>query len=451
MVYLFPGIEEDGKTIAMLLFADLILTILSVALYRWSGLSFKRLGPLTIFFYTFVVYICAVFWIIEIYRFWGERIYYMELLIPEDPNYFWNNASTFLSLFVFCLGLYCSKQFVFRHYLPSNLRPRQGELSGFLLLGFCAALVVLALVIVLYTKFGIPLLSSVMEDLRLNMMRTGGYKYILVSYLYITPALLGAVIYMLIQYPALSRESGMRRLKIFMIFLMTLQLSSVLTGFRTYILIFGYVVLMGYSLNREWSYRSQFSVLLLSIVFLFGVTFLKYNADIELKGIGFTVLKLAHRLLFDGYYTRLYIQEFVRVYDYQWGYTYLLQLYSLLPGKQMTFQNVIGAFVGTDFALAPTLLGDLWVNFGPLSFFVLWCFGLVSGVWFRKLEIYLKRGGKRAIFVAPFYFGCGIFLIRTIEGGFGSFFVLIAVGLLSAMMSAGYEILPKKQRAIKQS
>jgi hypothetical protein len=430
----------------MLLFADLALIILAAVLFCRSGLTFKRLGPLTIFFYVYVIYICAVFLIIEIYRSWGEQIDYMEVLIPEDPNYIWNNVSTFLSLFLFCLGLYCSKQFVCRYPVRSNERPRKGELSGFLLMGFGAALAVLALVLVLYTQFGIPLLSSAMEDLRLNMMRAGGYKYVLVSYLYVTPALLGAAIYTLIQYPALSREPVMMRLKILMIFLMALQLSSALTGFRTYILVFGYVLLMAYSLNREWSYRSQFSVLAVGVAFLFGITFLKYNADIELKGIGFAVAKLAHRLLFDGYYTRLHIQEFVGVYDYQWGYTYLLQLYSLLPGKQMTFQNIIGAFIGTDFALAPTLLGDLWVNFGALSFLVLWGFGMVSGVWLRKMETYLKRGGKRAIFVAPFYFGCGIFLIRTIEGGFGAFFLLVAVGLLSAVLTAGYEILPKTER-----
>ncbi len=378
------------------------------------------------------------------YRISGMQIDYLEALIPEDPNYLWNNISTFLSLFLFCFGLYCSKPFARSHSVRSNEHPRKGELVGFLLMGFGAALVVLVLLLLLYTKFGIPLLSSAMEDLRLNMMRAGGYKYILISYLYVTPALLGAATYTLIQYPEFSREPVMKYLKIFMLFLMALQLSSVLAGFRTYILVFGYVLLMAYSIKREVSYRWQFLLLAAGVAFLFGITYLKYGADIESHGIGFAVAKLVHRLLFDGYYTRLYVQEFVGVYDYQWGYTYLLQLYSLLPGKQMTFQNIIGTFIGTDFALALTLLGDLWVNFGALSFLLLWGFGMVSGVWLRKMEIYLKCGGKRAIFVAPFYFGCGIFMIRTIEGGLGAFFLLVAVGLLSVMLTVGYEILPKK-------
>jgi hypothetical protein len=58
----------------MLLFADLALIILAAVLFCRSGLTFKRLGPLTIFFYVYVIYICAVFLIIEIYRSWGEQI-----------------------------------------------------------------------------------------------------------------------------------------------------------------------------------------------------------------------------------------------------------------------------------------------------------------------------------------------------------------------------------------
>lgn len=428
----------------MLLIIDLAVLILAAVTFCRSGLSFKKLGPLTIFFYLYVIYLCAVFLIIEMYRISGIQVNSLEALIPVDPNYLWNNISTFLSLFLFCFGLYCSKWFVRSYPVRSNEYLLKGELSGFLLMGFGAALVVMLLLLRLYTQFGIPLLSSAMEALRLDMMRAGGYKYILVSYLYVTPALLGAATYTMIQYPEFSREPKMKCLKLFILFLIVLQLSSVLAGFRTYVLVFGYVLLMAYSIRKVLSYRLQFLFIVAGVTFLFGITFLKYGMEIESKAIGFVGAKLAHRLFFDGYYTRLYVQEFVGVYGYQWGYTYLLQLYSLLPGKQMTFQNIIGAFIGTDFALAPTLLGDLWVNFGGLSFLFLWGFGMGSGVWLRKMETYLKYGGKRAIFIAPFYFGCGIFLIRTIEGGLGAFFLLIAVGLISVALLAGYEILPKK-------
>jgi hypothetical protein len=141
--------------------------------------------------------------------------------------------------------------------------------------------------------------------------------------------------------------------------------------------------------------------------------------------------------VFDGGYSIGIVDSIFNVdkHRFFYGETYLWNLYSLMPGKQMTFQNYLTYYV-TDgvqwkMALAPTLPAEIYANFGYAYPVVIFLFGAISKIILDYLRgNILSRGKDVFILSLIFYYLYSLFLIRTIEGGLGAYLIMLLGGVI---------------------
>jgi oligosaccharide repeat unit polymerase len=206
----------------------------------------------------------------------------------------------------------------------------------------------------------VPLLAENKEVARVEALSVGGNGYLLY---FMTAGMYALIIFSLLMY-AIPEKKNVNRLVVIGAFLLVGSL-LIGTGSRRYLLwLILYIALVRHYLIK------RISVSLVLVASIFGLLLVNLfemfrNPD------SLTTTDLVTTFFFRFV---LYVSNLEKVFStffemgrLMYGSTFLMDVATVLPGKQIDYQSWLKDLVGLDFegfGLPPTLMGDLYINFG---------------------------------------------------------------------------------------
>jgi len=417
----------------LLLAVDFFALISSIALIRLSGTRLVSLAPVTVFFYLYMVYTLFVHFLILFYTTGLLKFELLELLVIANENHFKSNLLSFGFLLLFSLGVFLSSVLFKLSDRASEayrspelpIMPLIKNLPLFSLLLAMVILMDLGMLALFFKSYGVPMFSDDVDNARYLMIEGGGFKYLFPVFMYTNP-FVAALLFSF----ALTGQKGKLYLYPLLLLSVAVQFLSSLVGFRTFIIVYFIILTSVYMLYKRPTVRKLVMLFFATILAITALTYLKYSSVASDEPL-VLLYKIFHRLIFDGYYSQGHIFTIFENQDYLYGLSYWWDLYSKLPGQQMSFQNFLSIELGdTEYfmALAPTLPGELFANFGWFALFFAFILGFATNLISFKLKKYLYSRGSFFSFIG--YVLMIMFLLRSIEVGIGGVYFLVIVVLI---------------------
>lgn len=325
------------------------------------------LGPIVLFFFKPEVYLAGM----------HEEVVYVIILGYLSIN----------------LGFLSARIVFGRNYIDgvSCLRSdwNRRKSSGLLLVGLCIFLVACFSGGAYFMRAGqIPIFAENKELARVAAMSVSGNGYLLYIFT------LGVMAPAFILVHCLSRK-GLRGL-FSPVFLTTSLLLAVLllfTGSRRYsVWLFVYVLGV-----FHYSYRPLPVWRLISVAFI-GLLFVNifemfrnpYSETTESLAVTFLYRFLVYGANLEKVFSIFFHQ------DAMLGSTFFMDVMTILPGRQIDYQSWLKELAGLDyegFGLPPTIMGDLYVNFGfPGIFIGCLLVGLALRLFYIRLVVHGRSG-----------------------------------------------------------
>jgi hypothetical protein len=400
-----------GLSIGALFFAALMLRI--------SGFRLLSIGPTTIFFWLFVVYIGIAQVILGLAL--GGLLPVSIVYLLGGSLWLAGDIITYCAAFLIAWGVGIAiGQFWLGGELIGSASTRIANYDS-AARGLSAYVIpVLALACALsglfaaafFLSFGVPIFSDNPEAARYSALETGAYGGILADK----------------SISASNSDSEKRWARLVLLFSIAIQLTSVLAGFRSFVFLYALVMLAVVSLRRQIPAVVIAASAAIGVGVLYFLTWWKLNLESDAALLA--LWQFARRAFLDSYFSLRVIFALFQGGDYLYGLTYLWDLAAKLPGQQLTFQGYLANnWQNTEFAiaLAPTLPGELFANFGwfGIGAGFLWGSLLSFGEGWARLR--MRPGMTCSIGTIGLYIGLFIFSTRSITVGFGGAIFHLAV------------------------
>lgn len=437
-----------------LLFIDLFILCAAFVFLKYSRTDFYSLNPVNIHLYIYFLYILTAQLLIVCYLLFLRDNKLLSLLVSYDSNNYWKiNLLVMLCFLSFIIGIWFTNNFILtlkkspkfkldRHSLMKTVGKLKINFSIISMLFLFLLLFDFALIALFFKIFGMSLLSADVDDARYRIAASGGLMYMFMVYVYTNPFMAAILLGRILE--------GNSKIYVKILFLLSilLQSSSVLTGFRTYTFFYVMILIAIYTAYRPAIFKKQIVYFSLSALMVITITFLKYR-DLVVNNPLIFFYKLFHRIVFDSSYALRTIFYIFDKENYLYGISYWWDLYSKLPGYQMTFQNYLSLkWGGTQYviAIAATLPGELYANFGWFSIFIYFLFGCFINLSYVCLKKRMTQ--KNHILLLLLYAEIFVFSLRTVTVGFGGvYFLLIVATTLFFFIYCVYLILRSIQNS----
>ncbi len=420
-----------GRYPQLLIFLDAFIFGISTFLIWRSKIKIIRMTPPSAFiiFYFFYVLFGQIFFALFLNGFGGQGNILSQLL-QYDKYLVDINILTFVFFLFFCAGIFFSTIIIKESTRTEGVEYNRIESPScsFIVHLFIVVLILdFLLLLVFIHKYGLIIATGNVDDARYYAIEHGGFQFILPIFAYTNPFIGGICFWKLIS----SDKSHVykRYKKVFMLSFI-LQSLSVITGFRNYLVVFILILLSIYGIKSSLKLSKILKIFSFSVLFVIFITFIKYGRQV-IESPQILIVKLLHRFVFDSAYSLKIIFHIFEKKNFLLGSSYIWDLVAKLPGKQMTFQNFLSQeWGGTAYfmALAPTLPGELYANFGYFSlligFFIGLLLNLLSMLLTRKI---LRQSGMFSVFT---YITLFVFSIRIVTVGIGGVYFLIIISFL---------------------
>jgi len=285
-------------------------------------------------------------------------------------------------------------------------------------------------------KTGLPIFIPNLEEVRIKVQQeVSGYVMFLMRL--ITPAF-----FFLLAYGLLYRKVKAVTLILYFLVGIFILLSlgnrhDIFTFIMVSVIIFNFA-------GKKVSLSRLFVVLLVGLIFLMSVGFyrlatLSHSTPekaflIKVAGTDTARMFVAYMILqFTVYPANFatYLETFPRVLPFEWGYSFVRAVSTIVPGHQELLDEYVKSSLKLDFlggGINPTLLGELYANFGYVGIVVMSVYGVVITFLFRKM---LET--RDGIFVVSYAYGISCLLLATIGGLFSYFLFFYYVVVMGFM------------------
>jgi hypothetical protein len=418
-------VSYAGLSIGAFFFAALVL--------RMSGFRLLFVGPTTIFFWLFVVYIGIAQIILG---------FALDGLLPGSIVFLlggslWlaGDIITYCAAFLtaWSVGI-ATGQFWLGGEIIGSAKAKDAGGDPVARGRFAHVMPVLVLASVLsgifaavfFLTFGVPIFSDNPEAARYSALESGAYGLLLPAFLFINPLVGGILAGKSIS--ASDSRSARRWSRFVLLFSIAIQLTSVLAGFRSFVFLYALVMLAVVSLHRQIPAFFIAASAAIGVAVLYFLTWWKLNLDADAAMLA--LWQFARRAFLDSYFSLRVIFALFQGGDHLYGLTYFWDLAAKLPGQQLTFQGYLANnWQNTEFAiaLAPTLPGELFANFGWFGIGVGFIWGSLLSFgegWARQR---MRPGMTGSIGTIGLYISLFIFSTRSLTVGFGGAIFHLAV------------------------
>lgn len=396
-------------------------------LVRNGGIKLNSLNPITIHIYLYIVYLLFSQLILSFFYNSNLGAGLFSSLIVHDKNFIGINFLMLIDFLFFCLGIFVYSKFhvskvryinsllPFDHFKSVNFKKFEA-----VNLIFASILVIDVLLFILFAqKFGLGLFDKNVDDVRYNALENGGIPYLFFIYMYTNP-IIGNLLYLKIY----SSKKSSNLTKILLFASLLLQISSLLTGFRTFLFVYVLIIGCSYSLINTVNKKQLLLVFFLGLGVTAGLTFYKYRD----QGLEYGIVNFLHRAVFESYNSMKIIFKVFDTNNYLIGKSYYWDILSILPGKQITFQNYLTLHTSYSgkwtMALEPSLCGELYANFGWSSYLLYFMFGYIStSLTALTKRLILLKGSNLINYIL--YFILFVFMLRSVSVGFGGVIIFV--------------------------
>lgn len=379
----------------------------------------KKASPSGMLIFLLFDFVFLHFWmLVDIFGYLSWHLY------PEV------NELTFYSDAFLAIGYACVNFMFRKQKLPVacvvNLRPYYMR-SYWVLFVLCAILV-----IYYFSVNGISLMADDVDLSRHEARKGQGYLNI-----FLTRGLPIAIAGLVALYATKHRSFLTAKIVFLILVGASVQL---LSSFRANIIFF--VLLIWFiqtNMFLSFNIRSLLKIGIAALVFFAFVTIIKYRSDFQSSlNVGLSVLwgYVEHRIVMEIPWVIEKQIDLVNVKGYQYGATYLMDLYSALPGPGdsygdylMAFANPSGAVTGLA-ALTPSMIGESYVNFGVLGVAVV---SAAVPFLFKALEI--RRSSVITVNELVFRTMMDLFVANAVMLGFGT---LLASRIIPMLVFVGF-------------
>lgn len=285
-------------------------------------------------------------------------------------------------------------------------------------------------------KTGLPIFIPNLEEVRIKVQQEVS-NYVIFLMRLITPAY-----FFLLTYGLLYRK--VKRVTLVFLFLAGISvLVSLANRHDIFTFLIGSVIIYNFA-GKKVSLSKLLATLFTGLVFLMSVSFyrlaiLSHTTPekaflMKVAGTNTARMFVAYMILqFTVYPTNFatYLETFPRVLPFEWGYSFVRAVSTILPGHQELLDEYVKSSLKLDFlggGINPTLLGELYANFGYAGIVVMGVYGVVITFLFRKM-----LESRDGIFVVSYAYGISCLLLATI-GGFFSYFLFFYYIVVMAFM-----------------
>lgn len=202
----------------------------------------------------------------------------------------------------------------------------------------------------------IPILSSNKENARVAALSVGGNGYFL--YL-MTIGMYGICLY------AIHVYYNRKKLLYLIIFLLGIGILMTGTGSRRYVLwmcLYVFIV-------RHYLYKN-ISIKIMSIYSTVGLLFVNifemYRNPESMTTVDLSTTFFYRFIIYISNLEKV-ITAFIKADTFEYGSTFVMDIITALPGKQIDYQSWLKEVTNLEFegfGIPPTLMGDLYINFG---------------------------------------------------------------------------------------
>ena len=180
--------------------------------------------------------------------------------------------------------------------------------------------------------------------------------------------------------------------------------------------------------------------------FLASSRYLIFSPLLNCRGVAFFDA-IVHRVVMEGHYSLSHIFEAMSRTDFFWGETYAWDLMAKLPGEQVGLQGWLFLQNNADAyyikALTPTLVGELFVNFGWFSPFLYGLFGAFLAITDSIIGRKIMQDPSTPMLVI--YCALLMFAAKSATSGLEIFGVVVSI-VFFATCYFFYTLLPRKLR-----
>jgi len=341
-------------------------------------------------------------------------------------EYFFSATLVLVGYLSLNLGFFLATLFRRRNLQPfTRVVPTQGRSLRYKIASTTLLLVSSAALLLFFARAGIPLLAENKEAARVEALSISGNGYLL--YL----ATLGMPAVLLVacaKYDNASRRGVRTRPDIFLAFLaIAVGVALMGTGSRRY---FFWSLLYVFIARHYLAKRFSITFMLISVAvgFTFVNVFEMYrNSASDTTADLFTATY--YRLIVYFYNLEATFTAF-RQSEPMYGSTFVMDILTALPGKQIDYQSWIKSVTGLEFegfGVPPTIVGDMYINFGYPGIVM----GCVLFGWLLKTFYFRKITSVKRSALSVFIYALALEIsIRTLTSGFSA----QAMGYLWIMM-----------------
>ncbi len=222
-------------------------------------------------------------------------------------------------------------------------------------------LLIAALMATVFFQEGIALLSDDIDSERLQLSSGRGYLFVSIT------RMLPLLALIILTY-ALCRRSPFARFMFFLAIAATF-IASVLSGYRAPLIAFVFqITLLVFYLRGRFAWRGTAIAAGAFLLIFGGVTLWKLRLEPNSIELLWNVFQ--HRLVEENARQLGFLIElFPNRFEFMWGGTYVMDLYSAMPGPGVGFGGWLLSETTSDVlyglaSLTPTLPGELYANFG---------------------------------------------------------------------------------------
>lgn len=424
---------------------DIFILVFSIILIRLSRVKFFDLNPVSIFIIVYVFYILIGAIVLRLLSLL-PNLNFSTIIHFNHSNYYDIYLIVLLNFFAFSLGAFVSHFFLFRkrhHNYSISLEKIVNSITKLNLLALTVLLFEMVQLIIffyLYKNFGLILLSSNIDEARQNLILAGGWKFLVINYSYINTVTLSVSYFLFLS--AKSFKTNNRILIKTPFFLsIFITVTSLAFGFRAYLINSLLILAIIYTLYDKRGKINVLSIFLLATFLFVILTIYKYRNFI-FEGQSFLVFSnIIHRLFFEGLVALDNALYLIKIKGYLLGKSYIMDLYSKLPGQQITFGGLLGEIAGfpEGFAFTPTLPVELYANFGWGSLIITFVYSITLCFLTRKLLQSMVKRKKIRYFL--YYIIVCMMAAGSVRGGLIVIFDYAIVFIIGITFLSIYEIL----------
>jgi len=242
-----------------------------------------------------------------------------------------------------------------------------------------------------------------------------------------------------------------RKIKRIALFLFFLAGVSLLLGLANRHDIFTFLIGSVVIYNFAWKkvgVSKLIAILLIGLIFLMSVGFyrlatLSYVSPekdflVKVAGPNPGLMFITYIILqFTNYPSNfaIYLDTFPKVLPFEWGYSFVRAVSTILPGHQELLDEYVKSQLKLDFlggGINPTLLGELYANFGYAGLAVMSIYGAIITFLFHKMLKY-----RNGIYVISYAYGISCLLLATVGGFFSHFlyfYYMVVIAFMNFML-----------------